>query len=229
MYLTCKLGAKRDQLREYKDITDLQFEIQVRTVLQHAWAELAHDRAYKFGGSLPEDIQRRINLCAASLEMMDREFVSIVAEIANYGNRVASQSGDVLLSLSINSVSLSKYLADFSEKNSITISDAQNPSSMQSLVHELSGFGLTTIGNIDHMLTEKFVRDYKEYCDLAENTIGFLRTAMMYSDINKYFLSWEPWQGIDRPTRNLLARKYGARKINQLFDERGLEVIENLS
>ena len=53
--------------------------VQVRTVLQHAWAEFEHDVRYK--GSVPEehapDLDRRFTLAAGLLELADREFSAI--------------------------------------------------------------------------------------------------------------------------------------------------------
>ena len=46
-------------LPEMKLFSGIPFEIQVRTILQHAWAEFAHDRNYKFRGVLPDVIARR--------------------------------------------------------------------------------------------------------------------------------------------------------------------------
>lgn len=53
--------------------------IQVRTVLQHAWAEFEHDVRYK--GSIPAahvtELDRRFTLAAGLLELADREFSEI--------------------------------------------------------------------------------------------------------------------------------------------------------
>ncbi|MGV0744474.1 bifunctional ribonuclease/(p)ppGpp synthase [Mycolicibacterium sp. XJ870] len=53
--------------------------IQVRTVLQHAWAEFEHDIRYK--GSIPAshapELDRRFTLAAGLLELADREFTEI--------------------------------------------------------------------------------------------------------------------------------------------------------
>ena len=53
--------------------------IQVRTILQHAWAEFEHDIRYK--GSVAEedapDLDRRFTLAAGLLELADREFSAI--------------------------------------------------------------------------------------------------------------------------------------------------------
>lgn len=53
--------------------------VQVRTVLQHAWAEFEHDIRYK--GNVPEDaaadLDRRFTLAAGLIELADREFATI--------------------------------------------------------------------------------------------------------------------------------------------------------
>ena len=69
VHIVEKLGKQRADLVEYKGIYDLKFEIQIRTVLQHAWAELTHDRSYKIDVVLPPHIQRKINLHAGLLEL----------------------------------------------------------------------------------------------------------------------------------------------------------------
>ena len=54
-------------------------QVQVRTVLQHAWAEFEHDIRYK--GTVPEeharDFDRRFTLAAGLLELADQEFTTI--------------------------------------------------------------------------------------------------------------------------------------------------------
>ncbi|MEO3937021.1 DUF429 domain-containing protein [Dermatophilaceae bacterium Soc4.6] len=54
-------------------------QVQIRTVLQHAWAEFEHDIRYK--GSVPpehvSDLDRRFTLAAGLLELADREFSAI--------------------------------------------------------------------------------------------------------------------------------------------------------
>ncbi|WP_408895723.1 DUF429 domain-containing protein [Nocardioides sp. R1-1] len=56
-----------------------QASIQIRTVLQHAWAEFEHDIRYK--GTVPAEhvleLDRRFTLAAGLLELADREFSTI--------------------------------------------------------------------------------------------------------------------------------------------------------
>ncbi len=54
-------------------------QVQIRTVLQHAWAEFEHDIRYK--GTVPDEhareFDRRFTLAAGLLELADREFAEI--------------------------------------------------------------------------------------------------------------------------------------------------------
>lgn len=65
------IGAGRDSV-----------EIQIRSVLEHAWAEVDHDIVYKPAGFVSEAVRRRFALTAALLEMADENLESIRNEIA---------------------------------------------------------------------------------------------------------------------------------------------------
>ena len=55
----------------------LKAEIQVRTVLEHAWADVSHDMTYKAGLKVPLKILRDFAAIAAVLEGTDREFARL--------------------------------------------------------------------------------------------------------------------------------------------------------
>jgi len=59
-------------------------EVQVRTILQHAWSDILHDRTYKKKISLPEDIKRNSAILAALLEEGDEKFARVVERTDNY-------------------------------------------------------------------------------------------------------------------------------------------------
>jgi putative GTP pyrophosphokinase len=73
--------APDDQVHQapYDEVRGHRASVQVRTVLQHAWAEFEHDIRYK--GTVPEeyvpDLDRRFTLAAGLLELADREFSTI--------------------------------------------------------------------------------------------------------------------------------------------------------
>jgi putative GTP pyrophosphokinase len=65
-----------------------RFEIQVRTALQHAWAQVEHDLGYKPSAEVPDAIRRRFSRVASLLEIADQEFVAIRRELATYQAQV---------------------------------------------------------------------------------------------------------------------------------------------
>ncbi|HXQ27226.1 MAG TPA: hypothetical protein VN822_12520 [Candidatus Acidoferrales bacterium] len=75
-----RLAGNRNNLSEYKKFDGLTAEIQVRTVLQHAWAEIEHDIRYKSASTIPQAISRRFMTLAGLLEIADREFEAIQTE-----------------------------------------------------------------------------------------------------------------------------------------------------
>jgi len=70
--------------------------IQVRTVLQHAWAEFEHEIRYK--GSIPAehapDLDRRFTLAAGLLELADREFTAIRERLRVAGSNDETAHGE---------------------------------------------------------------------------------------------------------------------------------------
>ena len=79
-----KLNDKRTTLPEYEPHRCLVAEIQVRTILQHAWAEIEHDIQYKAATTTPNPIRRKFMALAGLLEIADREFQAIQDEDKEY-------------------------------------------------------------------------------------------------------------------------------------------------
>lgn len=76
-HLIVRLSENRLALAEYMRFRGLVAEIQVRTVLQHAWAEIEHDIQYKSVDALPAEIGQRFQALAGLIEIGDREFQEI--------------------------------------------------------------------------------------------------------------------------------------------------------
>ena len=74
IHFLVKMHPDRTELPEYRRYKDLILEIQVRTILQHAWAEMEHDIQYKSTMEIPALFQRRFVALAGLLEIADREF-----------------------------------------------------------------------------------------------------------------------------------------------------------
>ena len=77
VHYVVQLRHNRTTLPEYRVYRDLKVEIQLRTVLQHAWAEIEHDIQYKSTEDVPPKIQQRFANLAGLLAIADREFQSV--------------------------------------------------------------------------------------------------------------------------------------------------------
>lgn len=77
-HLVCRVGdGAPPGLAPYRG---QQFEIQVRTVLQHAWAEFEHDIRYKSPeGAIDPRIDRAFALAAGLIELADQQFDQVAA------------------------------------------------------------------------------------------------------------------------------------------------------
>jgi len=80
LHYVIALQLNRLALPEYARYAGLKAEIQVRTILQHAWAEIEHDIQYKSVEVIPTPIRRRFMTLAGLLEIADREFQAIQNE-----------------------------------------------------------------------------------------------------------------------------------------------------
>jgi ppGpp synthetase/RelA/SpoT-type nucleotidyltranferase len=80
VHYVVQLKPNRTGLPEYARYFGLRAEIQLRTVLQHAWAEIEHDIQYKSVETIPTEIRRRFMALAGLLEVADREFQAVQKE-----------------------------------------------------------------------------------------------------------------------------------------------------
>lgn len=82
---------------EITTIGELRAEVQVRTWLQHAWADTLHDRVYKTPIHIPKDLVRMGNLQAALMEEADRNFDTMARKIDGMHSNYAcsAQKSDI--------------------------------------------------------------------------------------------------------------------------------------
>lgn len=66
----------------YRGLNNLKFEIQVRTILMHSWAEIEHKLAYKSEVDIPKELRRKFSFISAVLEDADIKFEEIKNAIA---------------------------------------------------------------------------------------------------------------------------------------------------
>lgn len=76
----------------YRGLKNIKIEIQVRTVLMHAWAEIEHKLEYKNKEQIPRELRRKLFQISAKLEEADSQFQTLDNEICNYKNELISKA-----------------------------------------------------------------------------------------------------------------------------------------
>ena len=119
----------------------------------------------------------------------------------------------------LNSLTLQPYLERLAEENDLRIHFTEIP---DDILSEFKAFGLNKIGDLKRIAAREVLEQIGEYTTGDENAIGFVRTLMMYHDIDRYFTIWKRWTGMDRPTATLLVNRYGGAQFWKLMEEKGI-------
>jgi len=222
VHFVVKFKKERCTLPEYKLFNNIFFEIQVRTILQHAWAEIEHDRNYKFSGILPKEINRRFKLLAGVLEVADNEFNQISREIDKYSEEVSRKTKKGDLNIPINSTSLMQYFKDVFKEAEIINFNFGPPENDYSriAIDELNILSINTLADLDKILTKK-IRDDIMTIDEIQNLLGLTRLILIKNFQEKYFdHAWKKrWLFVSDPDTfhrlginiESLAKKFGLK------------------
>ncbi|MEV4533696.1 hypothetical protein AB0J82_07685 [Asanoa sp. NPDC049518] len=92
-HMLIRLREPRSSLPEWSDYKDLVAELQVRSILQHAWALISHSLEYKTESEVPEDGRRKLYRVAAMLEASDELFDDFRESVTSTRKRYRSQEG----------------------------------------------------------------------------------------------------------------------------------------
>jgi len=65
----------------FKPLKGVKFEVQVRSVLDHAWAEVEHELVYKAGTHHEPSIRRRFAAVAGAFEILESELLGLKIEV----------------------------------------------------------------------------------------------------------------------------------------------------
>ena len=170
VHYVVSLNSTRTQLPEYSAFKGLKAEIQVRTVLQHAWSAIDHKLRYKTKEEIPLNLRRKLFRISALLETADSEFETLRAEMAAVRQQYAVNVAGDNLDISLNLDSLQAYLTGSSVSKNIEQSaiaadyvispynpDAKRPefSTLLPLLHQ---FGITTLTQLNSALERENIR-----------------------------------------------------------------------
>lgn len=91
LHLVASLPAAILQLPQYIKYKHCKIEIQICSMLQHAWAEIEHDLAYK-APAISYATRRRFSRLAGLLEMADEEFNHLREELQPLSQPIAAST-----------------------------------------------------------------------------------------------------------------------------------------
>lgn len=194
VHYVCDLGSKRSVVDEYKSLTGLRFELQIRTVLQHAWAELSHDRNYKFSGKLPRALERKLFLYAGLLEVADRGFDETARAIDSYAQSLPDQTSRGDLKIEVTSLSLDAFVKLWSERNEYQLEEVEFSRGLGDLVAELREFGISSLAELNAIVPSNYAAVAKRE-NYRTTIYGVVRDWMLISDWRRFIrdvaFAWE--------------------------------------
>ncbi|MEC3905750.1 (p)ppGpp synthetase [Tamlana sp. 2201CG12-4] len=106
LHYVASLTKQRLRLTENKKFKGKKFEIQVRSILQHSWAEIEHDIGYKGEFAIPSFAKRSFSRIAALLEIADIEFIRLRNQLQEYGENVSENLDKNSESILLDKISL---------------------------------------------------------------------------------------------------------------------------
>ena len=181
VHYVVEMSPERLKLREYQAYAGLKCEIQIRSVLQHAWAEIEHDLGYKSTIAIPRDIRRSFSRLAGLLEIADKEFQDIRSFLKSYQNEAAGKmERKELQDMEIDAILLSTVIESNSNILNLneTLADILGdrlrkqipPENLESAIKQLRWFGVCTVDQLQSFIAknkDKAAVVARKMCDLG--------------------------------------------------------------
>jgi len=107
-YVCCH-SDKRIMDVEYKQFSGVKCEIQITSILGHAWSEIEHEW-YDLKEAYPDEVKRRFSMISALFELAGREFVDIRESKKKYERVISLQVEANFPDMPLDGVSLRSFI-----------------------------------------------------------------------------------------------------------------------
>lgn len=167
LHYVASLKKDRTELAEYSNYEERKFEIQIRSILQHSWAEIEHDLGYKGEFEIPSTAKRTFYRVAALLEQADIEFVKLKSTIAEYESSLNEDIKVKPSQIEINKASLTSFMRTnnnvinfednvFVNEYGLVITESDVDSfADDKLINTIKGLGIENIKQLEEFYLEK--------------------------------------------------------------------------
>ena len=173
------------------EICGKKFEVQIRTILQHAWSAIHHDIGYNSDFGVPREITRQLARLAGLLELADDEFVRARDNMTSYTEdirkRIITDDADDVV---INMISLNEYVLHNKKMQALIKEIADicgaeiNSIDPESYIPQLAFLGVKKLGDIEVMINE----NYDLAIRLAKKALSMANLDIVSSSVALRFL-----------------------------------------
>lgn len=165
VHFVASYNSERIKLPEFSRYQDLKVEIQVRTILQHAWAVIDWRLRYKSAVEAPKPLRRRLFRISALLETADDQFSVLMQETEELRKSYAEEIKKGNLELLIDSESVGIFVdqnknlrkfAELADNHGYHIEQTRRPSANPyvALLLTLRAAGLKSLEDVDAVLRQ---------------------------------------------------------------------------
>lgn len=110
-HLILTLKASWLVVPNYRNLENIKAEVQVRTILMHAWAEIEHKLAYKSTEQVPNQFRRQLFRLSAKFEEADEQFENLRVGFSNYRKSITEKGMEDVGAFSVQELNLDSLQA----------------------------------------------------------------------------------------------------------------------
>ena len=211
------------------EICGKKFEVQIRTVLQHAWAAINHDTGYKSEFGVPRVVVREFSRVAGLLEIADDEFVRIRNRMTDYVEEIRQKITDNCAeNVLIDALSLKEYIRrnvrmrEFLEQLAAVCGAEIQEIDPESYLEQLRWLGKKTLGDLQRMMEDNHDLAFT----LAKQALSVTDLDILSSNIGLRYLcraelynkNYTPEQAADFLYLSVKDTDRSARQAKSLYD-----------